>query len=122
MAKYNNRKITVDGITFDSRREANRYRELKLLERAGKIQGLELQKKYVLIDPQYEVVKRYGKTGQRIQDGFKCLERECSYKADFVYTEDGKTVVEDAKGMRTKEYIIKRKLMLERYGIRIREV
>ena len=50
------------------------------------------------------------------------MERECSYKADFVYGEDGKTVVEDVKGFRTKEYIIKRKLMLERYGIRIRDV
>lgn len=122
MTKYNNRKITVDGITFDSRREANRYRELKLLERTGQIQGLELQKKYLLIPAQYESFERYGKKGQRLINGRKCIERECVYIADFVYTEGDRLVVEDTKGMRTKEYIIKRKLMLERYGIKIKEV
>lgn len=50
------------------------------------------------------------------------LERECSYRADFEYTEDGETIVEDVKGFKTKEYIIKRKLLLWRYGIKIREV
>ena len=122
MTKYHNRKITVDGITFDSRREYNRYRELKLLERAGIIQGLELQKKYVLIPAQYETFERYGKKGQRLKDGQKCIEKECAYIADFVYTENGKSVVEDTKGMRTKEYIIKRKLMLYVHGIRVKEV
>lgn len=121
-AKYRNKKITVDGITFDSRREYNRYRELKLLERAGQIQGLELQKKYVLIPAQYETYARYGKSGQRLKDGRKCIEKECAYKADFVYTENGQTVVEDTKGMRTKDYIIKRKLMLFVHGIKIKEV
>ena len=58
---------------------------------------------------------------QRDENG-KVIERECSYKADFKYEEDGKTVVEDVKGFRTKEYIIKRKLLLYQYGIRIREV
>lgn len=122
MSKYNNRKITIDGIAFDSRREANRYRELKLLERAGQIQGLELQKKYLLIPAQYETFERYGKKGQRLKDGCRCIEKECAYIADFVYSEGDKLIVEDTKGMRTKEYIIKRKLMLERYGIRIKEV
>lgn len=108
--KYNNKKITVDGQKFDSKKEANRYKELKLMEKAGAIKDLRMQAKFTLIPAQ-----RDEATG-------KVVERECSYKADFVYEEDGKTVVEDVKGFRTKEYVIKRKLMLWRYGIRIREV
>ena len=122
MSKYRNKKISANGITFDSRREYERYTELKLLERAGVIQGLELQKKYVLIPAQYENFVRYGKNGKPLKGGKKCLERECSYKADFVYQQNGETVVEDTKGMRTKEYIIKRKLMLFIHGIEIKEV
>lgn len=108
--KYNNKKITVNGQVFDSKKEANRYKELLLLEKAGEIKDLRMQVKFILIHSQ-----RDEATG-------KVIERECSYKADFVYEEDGKTVVEDVKGFRTKEYVIKRKLMLWRYGIRIREV
>ena len=108
--KYNNKKITVNGHVFDSKKEANRYEELRLLEKAGAIKDLRTQVKFKLIPAQ-----RDEATG-------KVVERECSYKADFVYEEDGKTVVEDVKGFRTKEYVIKRKLMLWRYGIRIKEV
>lgn len=108
--KYNNKKITVDGQIFDSKKEASRYEELRLLEKAGEIKDLRTQVKFKLIPAQ-----RDEATG-------KVVERECSYKADFVYEEDGKTVVEDVKGFRTKEYVIKRKLMLWRYGIRIKEV
>ena len=107
-SKYHSRKVTVDGVTFDSRKEAHRYSELLLLERAGAIQNLQRQVKYELIP------------SQRI-DG-TVVERPCSYKADFVYEKDGKTVVEDVKGMRTKEYIIKRKLMLKEHSIQINEV
>lgn len=107
--KYNNKKITVDGQIFDSKKEANRYKELRLLEKAGVIKNLSRQVKFVLIP------------SQRDENG-KVVERECSYKADFKYEEGIKTVVEDVKGFRTKEYIIKRKLMLYQYGIRIREV
>ena len=123
MRKYRNKKVIIDGITFDSIREGNRYRELKLLERAGEIHTLELQKKFVLVPAQYETFERYGKKGQRLQDGKKCIEKECAYIADFVYFKrNGRFVVEDTKGMRTKEYIIKRKLMLYIHGIRISEV
>lgn len=108
--KYNNKKVTVNGQVFDSKKEANRYKELLLLEKAGGIKDLRTQVKFKLIPAQ-----RDEATG-------KVIERECSYKADFVYEEDGKTVVEDVKGFRTKEYVIKRKLMLWRYGIKIREV
>lgn len=108
--KYHNRKTVVNGHTFDSKKEANRYSELLLLERAGAIHDLRTQVKYVLIP------------SQRSKETGKVIERECSYKADFVYTEGGETVVEDVKGYRTKEYIIKRKLMLHVHGIRIREI
>lgn len=107
-SKYGAEKTTVDGIRFDSRREARRYAELKMLQRAGKISDLRLQVPFELIPAQK---KRDGKT-----------ERSCVYRADFVYCADGATVVEDAKGKRTPEYIIKRKLMLEKYGIEVKEV
>jgi hypothetical protein len=117
--KYGNKKVTLDDITFDSRKEARRYRELKLLERAGQIQHLELQKEFVLIPTQREA-DTVGIRGG-IKRG-KVIEHAVKYKADFVYTENGETVVEDTKGMRTKDYIIKRKLMLYVHQIRIREV
>lgn len=110
MSKYNSKKTIVDGQLFDSRKEAKRYQELVLLENVGVIKNLSRQVKFVLIPSQRDEV-----TG-------KVVERECSYRADFEYTEDGKTIVEDVKGFKTKEYIIKRKLLLWRYGIRIREV
>ena len=109
--KFNNKKVTISGRTFDSRKEYNRYCELLLLERGGYISDLKLQVKYVLIPAQKD-------------ESGKVLERECSYIADFVYFDQKaqRTVVEDTQGFKTKDYIIKRKLMLERYGIRIREV
>lgn len=120
--KYSNIKTCVNGIEFDSRKEARRYSELLLLQRAGAIRDLELQKKYVLVPAQYETYERYGKKGQRLQDGQRLVEKECAYIADFVYKEGGETIVEDTKGMKTKDYIIKRKLMLYVHGIRIKEV
>lgn len=108
MSKYNSRKTEVDGIRFDSRKEALRWAELKMLEKAGKISDLERQVKYVLIPAQY-------------LDG-KLKERQCVYVADFRYLDDGEVVVEDTKGVRTADYIIKRKLMLKVYGIAIKEL
>lgn len=122
MSKYKAQKCIVNGITFDSRKEARRWQELLLLSRAGVIQNLQRQVKYVLIPSQYETYERYGKNGNKLQDGRRLIERECSYVADFVYTEDGKLVVEDVKGVRTKEYIAKKKMMLYFHGIRIKEV
>lgn len=121
--KYGNKKVTLDGIEFDSKKEMNRYAELKLLERANEIRNLQTQVKFTLIP------------AQRI-DG-KVVERECSYVADFVYNKCSgncerceynantcrlNLVVEDTKGFKTKDYIIKRKLMLRVHGIRIKEV
>ena len=120
--KYQAIKTTVDGIEFDSRKEARRYQELLLLQRAGTIRNLQRQVKYVLIPAQYDTYARLGKKGQRLKDGKVLLERECAYIADFVYEENGKTVVEDTKGVKTKDYTIKRKLMLYVHKIKIREV
>lgn len=120
--KYQAIKTTVNGIEFDSRKEAGRYHELLILERYGLISDLRCQVKYILIPSQYETLERYGKNGQRLKDGQKLIEKECAYIADFVYIEDGKEVVEDTKGFKTKDYIIKRKLMLYVHGIRVKEV
>lgn len=122
--KYRNKKIVADGITFDSQKEYHRYSELKLLEKAGKITDLRLQVPFELIPPQYEYYKRYGKTGKPLKDGKKAIEHAVKYVADFVYidTENKRIIVEDTKGVKTKDYIIKRKLMLYVHGIRIREV
>ena len=119
MSKYNNRKVRHDGLTFDSKKEHKRYNELLLLEQAGEIRNLRRQVKFVLIPTQREPSQIGSRGG--VKKG-KLLERECSYIADFVYSQNGKMVVEDTKGIRTKDYIIKRKLMLRVYGIRIREV
>lgn len=118
MSKYHARKVVRGGMTFDSAKEARRFGELSLLQRAGEISDLRTQVKYVLIPAQREpdvIGKRGGVTPGKL------LERECAYVADFVYKQDGVEVVEDAKGMRTKDYIIKRKMMLWVHGIRIRE-
>lgn len=119
--KYKAIKCSVNGIEFDSRKEARRYQELLLLQRAGAILNLKRQVKYVLIPAQYETYERYGKKGQRLKDGQRLLEKECAYVADFVYEENGKEIVEDTKGIKTKDYIIKRKLMLYIHGIRVKE-
>lgn len=122
-SKYHSKKVTVNGETFDSKREYNRWCELRLLERAGKIRGLQRQVKFELLPAQYRTVAT--RTGQKRQ----CVERAVSYIADFVYKEqllpDSEfcvTVVEDTKGFRTADYIIKRKLLLYMHDIRIREV
>ena len=98
--KYRNQKTAVNGITFDSKKEAARYGELKILERAGKIKELKLQVKYDLA-----------------VNGLKI----CSYKSDFTYFEEGQQITEDVKGMKTRVYEIKKKLMKAIHGIEIRE-
>ena len=103
MGKYKNVKTVLDGITFDSKKEATRYAELKLLAKSGLIQNLRLQVPFELIP------KQQG-------------ERAVKYIADFVYTENGETVVEDVKGIKTDVYKIKKKLMLKVHGLRIKEV
>ena len=124
-SKYKNRKVvTAEGV-FDSVHEYQRYLELKIMERAGRISDLQRQVKYELLPAIYETYERYSeKTGKRLKNGRKLIEHGVSYVADFVYKdlETGQTVVEDAKGVRTDDYIIKRKMMLRFHGIKIREV
>lgn len=125
-SKYGNiKRRTADGILHDSTKEARRWNELKLLERAGHITGLQRQVKYILVPKQEVAYERISpKTGNRLKDGVRTLEQECAYVADFVYQDakSGELIVEDTKGVKTKEYIIKRKLMLWLYSIRIREI
>lgn len=104
--KYGNKKTTVDGITFDSKAEAERYKELKRLELLGVIKGLELQKTFRLCKDRWNNGRPFS----------------ISYKADFVYTLDGDIIVEDVKGFRTEAYQLKKKLMKAVYGIEITEI
>lgn len=107
--KYYNKKVEYDGILFDSKKEAKRYAELKLLERTGRIQNLKRQVPFTLIP---KICDQNG----------KCLQRACKYYADFVYTYNNKLVVEDTKGVRTAEYKIKKKLMFYQHNIIIKEI
>lgn len=111
--KYHNTETVVDGIKFQSKKEAQRWSYLRLLEKAGKIGDLNRQVPFTLIPSQREP----GKKG-------KVIERAVNYFADFTYidAESGELVVEDTKGVRTADYNIKRKLMLYVHGIRIKEV
>lgn len=128
--KLGNEKVLYDGIEFDSKKEAKRYMELKLLLKAGQIKNLELQKEYVLLPNQYapstEVFKRGQNKGKPKQG--QLLERGVSYFADFVYEENGEIVVEDVKGYRDPsssvyaKFVLKKKMLLYFYGLHIREV
>lgn len=126
MNKYGNKKVVIDGEVFDSKREACRYQELKLLEKCGAISDLKRQVVFELIPTQREkstkVYKKGRKKGQPIEG--KVIEKAVTYISDFAYidTATGKMIVEDSKGMRTEKYIIKRKLMLYIHGIKIQEV
>lgn len=104
--KYRAKRTTVDGITFDSRREADRYLVLKSMEEGGAIEDLRRQVRYELV-PAFDVDGRHY--------------RPVFYVADFVYRENGHEVVEDVKGMMTDVYKLKRKLFARRYGMSIRE-
>lgn len=115
--KYNNKKIIRNGITFDSIKEANRYCELVWLEKSDEIGELERQVKYILIPSQYEDRIVNGKVKK------VCIEKECSYYADFVYKDKNRnTIIEDVKGIKTEVYKIKKKLMLYVHNIKIKEV
>ena len=102
-SKYGNRKVTLYGMTFDSKKEGERYMFLRSEQLAGHISNLRCQVPFVVIPP---VDKELG----------------TKYIADFVYEKDGKMVVEDAKGFRTEVFKIKKKLMRWRYGIEVKEV
>lgn len=102
-SKYKSKKTEVDGILFDIKKEASRYKELKLLERAGVIKDLKLQPKFLLLDT--------------IRTEEETL-RKKSYIADFMYydCEKNKTIVEDVKGFKTADYSLKKHMFIEKYG------
>jgi len=107
--KYGNRKCEYAGLKFDSVKERNRYIQLQILQKAGEIAGLTHQVKFELVPK------------KKRSDG--AMERACSYVADFVYsTKEGLIIVEDAKGKKTPDYVIKRKLMLMVHNISVAEV
>lgn len=113
MNKFGAQKCTCcQGHTHDSKKEARRCNALYMMQESGLIENLEIQKPFVLIPTQY----RNG----------KCIERQCKYIADFVYTKDGEIVAEDVKGYRKGDaynlFAMKRKLMLQVHGIRVIEI
>jgi hypothetical protein len=111
MNKYFNKKVIIDGIKFDSRKEAKRYTELKLLKRSGHLKELELQKVF-------ELQHKYtNNKGEHI--------RAITYKCDFFYYDNKKEqyIVEDVKGSKkiiTEAFKIKKKLFEYKYGIEIK--
>ena len=120
-SKYRNKKVTYNGMEFDSIKERDRYFELQVLQRAGQIRNLRRQVSFELIPYQKLIVPAFG-GGTRVQ-----TEKAVKYIADFAYEDKstGRTVVEDVKSPITRkqpEYVIKRKLLLERYHIAIKEV
>lgn len=122
---YNQKTYTSDGIKHDSQKEANRWAELKLLQRAGEISDLQRQVEFELIPNQYELIERVSKTGKPIKHENKLIERKVSYIADFVYKDKkGNTVVEDTKSeiTQTPVFVVKRKLMLYVHGIKVKIV
>lgn len=121
--KYNAKRFEADGEMFDSKKEYRRYLFLIHLVDTGQIKNLCRQVEYELIPIQREpdIITKTGK-----HKPGRVIERKCSYIADFQYEQDGETVVEDVKGYRRggayAVFTIKRKLMLEKYGIRVLEV
>ena len=106
--KYNAKKVTIDGITFDSKKEGKRYRDLKLLQRSKMISNLKLQPEFKFIINSKPVKMMNGHTAK--------------YTADFSYIENGKTVYEDVKGVKTEAYRLRKAITEHIYGIKITEV
>lgn len=100
-SKYGNRRTELNGRTYASKAEAKRAQELQLMERAGEIRDLRYQVRYPLKVNEVAI---------------------CTYVSDFEYEQDGAHIVEDVKGHATREYAIKKRLMLAQYGIEIQEV
>jgi hypothetical protein len=127
--KYNACKVNINGVVYDSMKEYERYMELSILQKSGMISGLRRQVKFVLIPAKYEETEDVfirGKHQGEKKRG-KLIESECAYYADSVYYDNNEEqVVEDVKGYKKGQaynlFVIKRKLMLQVYGIRIKEV
>lgn len=108
MSKYRAKKTEIDGIKFDSKKEAKRYIALRELEKQGNIEKLVLQPRFLL----QEGFRKNGKAYRKIE-----------YVADFMYEQDGKLIVEDVKGIKTDVYKLKQKLFEKRYqDLTIKEI
>lgn len=118
--KYHNKKVEYEGIVFDSLKEKRRYCQLQIMEKGGIISDLRLQVPFELIPAVYEDEVIQMKTKSKVKK--RCVQRATTYVADFVYKRDGKTIVEDTKGFRTKEYELKKKMMRAFLGIIINEI
>lgn len=119
--KYGSKKVTYDGIEFDSKKEMYRYITLKIKQAEGLISDLRLQVPFEIIPAVYEEQEMQMKTKVKVVT--KCIQRASHYVADFVYKDEtGQEVVEDTKGFRTKEYELKKKMMRAFLGITIKEV
>lgn len=118
--KYHAKKVEFYGITFDSKKEGLYYLKLKDMERRGEITDLRLQVPYELLPAIYRDEVVHLKTKDKVIK--KLIQRAVTYVADFVYVQDGKEVVIDAKGMRLPDYILKKKMMLALKGIEVIEV
>ena len=118
--KYHAKKVTFDGITFDSKKEGLYYLRLKDMLRCGEISDLRLQVPYELLPAVYRDEVVHLKTKDKIVP--RLVQRAVVYVADFVYTQDGKEIVVDTKGVRLPDYIIKKKMMLALKGIEITEI
>lgn len=118
--KYHAKKVEFYGITFDSKKEGLYYLKLKDMERRGEITDLRLQVPYELLPAIYRDEVVHLKTKDKVVK--RLVQRAVTYVADFVYVQDGKEVVIDAKGMRLPDYILKKKMMLALKGIEVIEV
>lgn len=118
--KYHNKRVEYEGIVFDSLKEKRRYCQLQLLEKQGMISNLRLQVPFELIPAIYEDEIVQLKTKTKVKK--KLIQKATTYVADFVYETMGKTIVEDTKGFRTKEYELKKKMMRAFLGIEIKEI
>lgn len=118
--KYHAKSVAIDGIKFPSGKEGERFLYLRELEKRGEITNLRRQVRFELLPAAYKDVVKHLKTKDKVVR--RLFLNPVSYVADFVYEKDGQTVVEDTKGYKTKEYIIKKKMMYALKGIEIQEI
>ena len=118
--KYNAKKVNICGIEFDSKKEGMRWLLLKDMERTGEITDLQRQVPFELLPAIYRDEVVHLKTKDKVER--RLVQRAVHYVADFVYNKDGKQVVEDTKGLRLPDYILKKKMMLALLGIEIHEI
>jgi hypothetical protein len=129
-SKYNNTRVFYDSIWFDSEKECERYKELKLLEKAGKISNLAVHFPFLLIPGVYYNPRfgNYDFSNKKLSREWKCVQRPIVYIADFVYDTETERIVEDVKGCRNKrdaaykKFLHKKRLMKIVWNVDVKEV